>query len=418
MADNKLAGWLLAANRSCHEGNLALAELICRHILETVGSQLDALALLGLIALKVRMYDFAIDNLGKALKLDKNNVLARKYLRIAHEQSISQEHKSVRGQTRYLLIKAWGCGFWSDMDHVMGQLLLAELTGRIPVVHWGGNSRFSDNSDRNAFEEFFQPVSNISLPELQKESATYYPPKWTRNNLADGALNQWNGCHSRVAGLYLLNRPESVVISDFHTPVRNLIPWIRTEHPLFGMNRQALYRYLYAKYIKLQPAIEAGIEVFYQQHMKGKSMLGIHVRRSDKVVESSSAGLQEIEKLCLERVDRYLSRSRDAHLFLLTDSTAVLDIYRERYQDRLNYIDCVRTDGDTGIHFLNNASKKRVGIDVVKDVYLAAKCDYFVGNARSNVSTSVLHIKDWSPDKGTLYGDNVLDEENIFIHKR
>jgi len=83
MADNKLAGWLLAANRSCHEGNLALAELICRHILETVGNQQDALALLGLIALKVRMYDFAIDNLGKALKLDKNNVLARKYLRIA-----------------------------------------------------------------------------------------------------------------------------------------------------------------------------------------------------------------------------------------------------------------------------------------------------------------------------------------------
>jgi len=147
-------------------------------------------------------------------------------------------------------------------------------------------------------------------------------------------------------------------------------------------------------------------------------MLGLHVRRSDKVVESSSAGLQEIEKLCMERVDKHLSRSRDIHLFLLTDSTSVLDMYREKYKGRVNYIDCVRTDGDTGVHFLNNSSKKRVGIDVVKDVYLAARCDYFVGNARSNVSTSVLHIKDWPPDKVTLYGDNVLDEENIFIHQR
>lgn len=416
--NNKLAGWLNAANKSLQEENLALAELICRHILQEYREQPDALTLLGLIAMKVRMYDFAINNLKKAAGLNKKNPLIRKYLKAARAYSKSENLKKTTEQPRYLLIKAWGHGFWSDIDHVLGQLLLAELTGRIPIVHWGGNSRFSDTANHNAFEEFFQPVSDVQLNDLQNETCTYYPPKWTCNNLTVATLNQWDGPYSRVAALYLLNRKETVVISDFHTPVKDLMPWIRINHPLSGMNRQAIYCYLYSKYIKLQPEINSEIEAFHQQHMKDKLMLGIHVRRSDKVVESSPSALQEIEKQCQERIDNHLSNSNNTQLFLLTDSTSVLDIYKDRYKDRLNYIDCMRTDGDTGLHFLNNPSKNRIGIDVIKDVYLAAKCDYFVGNARSNVSTSVLHIKDWSPGKVDLYGDNVLDEENIFIHRR
>lgn len=416
--NNKLAGWLNATNKSIQEGNLALAELICRHILQEFKEQPDALTLLGLIAIKVHMYDFAIINLKKAASLNKKNSLTRKYLKTARNFSKSENLKKTTEQPRYLLIKAWGHGFWSDIDHVLGQLLLAELTGRIPIVHWGENSRFSDSGSNNAFEDFFQPVSNAQLNDLKKETHTYYPPKWMCNNLTIATLNQWDGDYSRVAALYLLNRKETVVVSDFHTPVKDLLPWIRANHPLFEMERQAIYRYLYSKYIKLQPEINSEIEAFYQQHMKDKLMLGIHVRRSDKVVESSPAALQEIEKQCQERIDRHLSQSHNTQLFLLTDSISVLDIYKDRYKDRINYIDCMRTDGDTGVHFLNNPSKKKIGIDVIKDVYLAAKCDYFIGNARSNVSTSILHLKDWSSDKINLYGDNVLDEENIFIHRR
>jgi hypothetical protein len=39
------------------------------------------------------------------------------------------------GHARYLLIKAWGFGFWADLDHVLGALLLADLTRRVPVVY-------------------------------------------------------------------------------------------------------------------------------------------------------------------------------------------------------------------------------------------------------------------------------------------
>ena len=83
------------------------------------------------------------------------------------------------GRDKFLLIKAWGFGFWSDMDHVLGGLLLAEITGRMPVVHWGRNSLFSDDPARNAFDEFFEPVSAMRIDDLIRADFTYFPPKWS-----------------------------------------------------------------------------------------------------------------------------------------------------------------------------------------------------------------------------------------------
>ena len=40
---------------------------------------------------------------------------------------------------RYIVAREWGFGFWSDMGHILSVLLIAEITGRIPVIHWGNN---------------------------------------------------------------------------------------------------------------------------------------------------------------------------------------------------------------------------------------------------------------------------------------
>ena len=64
-----------------------------------------------------------------------------------------------RDPDRFLLIKAWGYGFFSDLDHVLGCLLLAEMTGRTPVTHWGTNSLFRIDSGTDAFRSYFSPLS-------------------------------------------------------------------------------------------------------------------------------------------------------------------------------------------------------------------------------------------------------------------
>ena len=85
---------------------------------------------------------------------------------------------------RYLLIKSWGSGFWSDISQVLGCLLLAEITGRIPIVHWGYNSRYGDGSGEDAFQYYFKPPSKVTLADIcQLRGATFFPPKWCRDNL-------------------------------------------------------------------------------------------------------------------------------------------------------------------------------------------------------------------------------------------
>jgi hypothetical protein len=74
-----------------------------------------------------------------------------------------------RGE-RYLLIKGWGFGFWADMAHVTGSLLLAEITGRIPLVYWGPESLFGDSRSTTPSPSTFEPVSSLSLEQLVRHA--------------------------------------------------------------------------------------------------------------------------------------------------------------------------------------------------------------------------------------------------------
>src|SRR5215213_4962540 len=62
-------------------------------------------------------------------------------------------------RARFLLIKSWGKGFWSDVDHVLGALLAAEMTRRTPIVHWGDNCLFTAPGVDNAWAQFFEPIN-------------------------------------------------------------------------------------------------------------------------------------------------------------------------------------------------------------------------------------------------------------------
>src|SRR5947208_17137630 len=75
-------------------GNLAFAEILCRMVLDVRPDDRSAQLMIAQIA--------------QRLGLDRLPSLQA-------------------GRDKFLLIKAWGFGFWSDMDHVLGGLLLAEI---------------------------------------------------------------------------------------------------------------------------------------------------------------------------------------------------------------------------------------------------------------------------------------------------
>ena len=94
--------------------------------------------------------------------------------------------------SRFLLIRAWGNGFWSDICHVLGSLLLAEISGRIPVTHLGEESRFAVDGNRDAFTAYFEPLSGVTAEDLMRlQGSHFFPAKWTNANLLTPNRPRW-----------------------------------------------------------------------------------------------------------------------------------------------------------------------------------------------------------------------------------
>ena len=396
------------------KGNLPQADIISRFLINNIGVRHTVLyEILAHISCHVRRYDVALQYIQSAIDIDpscESAISIREDVRRLLKQT---RHYKNSGNS-YLLIKAWGYGFWSDIDHVLGQLLVAEITGRIPVVYWSAASLFSDGSSRNAFDIYFEPLSDISIDDLIRPEFSYFPPKWSHSNLYQDNVNKFSGKYARMAGLYYLNRSEDVLVSDFHTYVYDLMHWIPSGNYLYGQDCESIYRYLYAKYLRVNPGIRDEIERFGENNLAGRDCLAVHVRGSDKRLESND--LASINDFYHNTIGEYLNRESNLTIFLLTDYKPYLAEYNARYPGRIVSTQCTRADGDRGVHYQFQEDKVRNGIEVLKDACLAARCKYFIGNGRSNVSTSILHMKDWGKQNYTLLDNNFLYETNLFLH--
>jgi len=393
------------------KGNLPQAELYCREFVSVHGDHPNALTLLGMIALSVQVNGFATAFFERALIRSPGHQAARQYLEHAKQQPAFRKPKG----ERFLLIKAWGYGFWADVDHVIGQLMLAEMTDRIPVIHWGENSLFRGHGVTEAFSEFFELVSPYSAKMLTGKNYTFYPPKWSEKNVLENDVAKWSGAYSRIAGIHFLNRNETVLVSDFFSSVRDLVPWIKSSHLLYGQKIEQIYRYLFDKHLKPKSHLTAIVDQFWRENLRGRKTLAVHVRGSDKEVEVPD--LEALNRTCQARIKTHFNQHPGTSLFLLTDSSRVLHEYRKRYGTRLIASPCQRTDSNTGLHYQKNDHPENLANEVIVDAHLAVRCDAFIGNGFSNVSQAIMHLKNWETGKTFLCGHNMLKEPNFFLHE-
>jgi len=148
------------------KGNLAQAEILLRLVLEEKPNNAKAYNDLGLIASELNISDFSVRYFSEAVRLAPDWSEAKIHLEqvsIRHRGEADQSAKSNQGEEKFLLIRAWGFGFWSDVSHVLGQCLLAEMTDRKPIVYWGRNSLFGDGTSSNAFSNYFENVSEATV---------------------------------------------------------------------------------------------------------------------------------------------------------------------------------------------------------------------------------------------------------------
>jgi len=303
-------------------------------------------------------------------------------------------------EQRYLVIKSWGFGFWSDVSHTLGGLLLAEITGRTPVVHWGEACRFGDGSVQDSFQKFFEPVSSVPVPALRQiGNASFFPSKWNSANLLEDNVFKWTGRGGRLGPVEFLNRAATVAVADFYIGIAHAAHWLPAHHSMSQQPLEKICFYLAEKYLRPSPAVRARCDSFYRENLMGAPLVAVHLRGSDKAVEDRE--LHAINQKILAALDAIPVNFR---IFLLTDDNNYLSLVKDRYRERVVATQCQRTSGTTGTHYLASTDRELAGLEIMTDTYLALRADKFIGNARSNVAAMISVMRAWPPGGCTLFG--------------
>lgn len=406
-----------SAKEHFRAGRLVQAEYLCLDLLRLRSDDSRALELLGRIAQRIGKFSIASACFRAAAQsAPGNSSLSARLTQATAAQSKRSERRKGRDAERYLLIKAWGYGFCSDLSQVLGALMLAEMTARTPVVHWGANSLFGGGATHDAFSQFFEPINDTTIDDLSSfDRSEYFPSKWSGKNLRTENCRKWEGRDSRMAGIYFFNKPERVAVCDFFVSVPELMQWLEKDDPYYGEPVEEVYARLAEKYLRPRAAIKSAVEEFSEKHLAEAPFVAAHVRGSDKIVEQ--ADLNEVNKRYFDTVDGLLSGG-DARIFLLSDCEAQVLAFQERYGERVVTTDATRTSSDVGVHYEKNEDPTRLGVELTQDLYVALKAKSFVGNGGSGPSCMITYLKRWAADDCVLLSPNMHFRRNPFLHFR
>jgi hypothetical protein len=272
----------------------------------------------------------------------------------------------------------------------------------------------------NAWNDFFEPVSPITLGDLCHGEQTFFPSQWNAENLRNEDFYKMADPGSKTAGILFLNQQASVTVGDYFTSVIELLPWMSRSHPgavkgpIKASAVEVVYRYLVRKYLKPRPEILAAVETFAARNFRGKTVLAVHVRGSDKVQESP--GLAEGQRKIFEEVKEQLETKPGLSIFLMTDEAAIREQYILAFPGRVLATECIRTSTTRGVHYLPAASRRQLGIEILTDVYLAGRCDGLLGLGFTNVSNLILHLKPWADGPVRLLGAVLHYQRHLQLH--
>jgi len=358
----------------------------------------------------------------RALERAPNFLKAKENLQLI-EQKLSQKQNSESQQeegtksAEFLFINSWGSGFGFELLYLLGQFLVAELSNRAPVIHWGQNclySEYANNDDYNAFTDFFEPINSYSPADMQAvvESASdnVFPEHWKTQPLNDFVRRtKWRDPKTQllnqITPIFYLNRPERVLVSGEYLTLQMMIQWIPDDHSLFGKTTEELYRTLFHRYLKPQKHIVNIVEQFTKETLQGKSFKAIHLRGTDKRNERISGDIDQINESLISELS---AMGGSDQIFLMTDDVAILSRMKEKFAERLVFADAIRgsESNEGGIHH-QHSDKRRLGEEVLIDMLIASQADHFFGCGTSYLAAMINSIR--PQGKSTLLPYNVMN---------
>jgi hypothetical protein len=352
-----------------------MADSAARYILAREPDREEMLDLLGKIAAAIGYHEEAFGFFDRVLTLSPSHPTAARD-RESARTALNRHPPCISDATRYLVIRPWRQGFWSDVTHLLGCLLLAEITGRIPVTLWDRTSLYSDGSRTDAFELYFKPLPGIAIEDVELAGAYLLPSGLVRRDFAfSSPAAKYK--RARHAALAYLARQQTVAVSDFYVGILHLLPWIPKSHVLFSKSIDEVYRWLAAKYLRPRDDIAGDVDRLAHSMFAVGPHIAVHFRGLDKQREYRAVRLDapRLEDY-FEILDRHPPSTR---IFLLSDDDLAMSIFRARYGERIACTPFQRGNGEIGLHHRQAREPVRLGREVMIDTYLALRCDTFLG---------------------------------------
>lgn len=255
-----------------------------------------------------------------------------------------------------------GAGFFSNFLYVVGQMEYALNKNYIPVVDMENyktlyNEKTVIEGTLNAWEYYFSQPCQVSLGEAYA----------SRN--------------------YILS---NYMIYEKYMPCK--------EEQGFEVNQELLARIAVdiKEHIHIKKAIMDRIEKFVREKFVG-NVLGVHIRQTDSKVFNPGHKIGADKQKYLEAIQKLVQEEPIDTIFVATDEEGILEILKERYGNRVISTNAYRGEKGTteGIHLSENTEKAReyhkyhLGEEVIEDMLLLSKADYFVFG-RSNVATTAM----------------------------
>ncbi len=391
------------------EGNLGLADNLCREQIEELGPHSSLWATLARIAQALGTHQQAIRCYARAAALkpgDPDLVAAYDGAIATAAQARKVAADSFEVDRRYLLIRELGNDIWSEVFHVLTAALIAEYSDRIPVVHWGEHCLLGGAPDRDSFSTIFTPLSTTTVDALHLAASDIFPPAWSDSaSLTSPSRRTALSDPQAVYMPALLFRDEALIVSDYWGWPREVMSWMTDDESIADEEIDSTLRRLFRAYLRPRPEIVEMVDRTWSSMEISSPSLAIHVKGGDGRRET--AKLEALNSRYTKLIDDMRREHPDLRILLLADSPSVRNDFRMRFGDRLISIDRSGTPQDQGTTLPQRSGPDRTGAGALIGALLAARCDYFIGNGRSNISVAIHYLKNWPNDRSRLVLPNM-----------
>lgn len=269
------------------------------------------------------------------------------------------------GSPKYHLIQHidGNAGFCAMLTYTLNGIRMAVRDGAIPVVYYGREATrffYDPSQGENVWEYYFEPVTSVGYGQLctaldRNELSPDRVHSFTKRQICT-----WH--HSdldRIASFWAKDVPD--------------VPsaWMEA--------KRALGRKYVSEYIRVKPHITAKVDAFWHARIQPQFTIGVHIRGTDFAYAEPTS-----PHTYFDAIDQYLANrgTDDPYgIFLATDQNQFVDLFRQRYGERLVTYDCLRSNRRRPPFKFSSESPYKRGEDVLIDVLLLSRCNFLFKGA-------------------------------------